>query len=202
MVPTISVVTVYPGSLPKDIENIVTKPIEKQLKSISGVKKTKSNSVQDFSMIEVEFNTDVDVSEAKRLVQEAVDKSRSDLPTDLPTEPTIREFDFSEMPIMYINISGNYDLNTLKKYSEILQDKIEEMKQITRVDMIGALDREIQINIDMKKLNAMGIGLDEVERGVMYENMRISGGNVNTDEMKRSLSISGEFKNIDQIKIL
>jgi multidrug efflux pump len=151
-------------------------------------------------MIEVEFNTDVDVSEAKRLVQEAVDKSRSDLPTDLPTEPTIREFDFSEMPIMYINISGNYDLNTLKKYSEILQDKIEEMKQITRVDMIGALDREIQINIDMNKLNAMGIGLDEVERGVMYENMRISGGNVNTDEMKRSLSISGEFKNIDQIK--
>lgn len=200
VVPTISVVTVYPGSSPKDIENIVTKPIEKQLKSISGVKKTKSNSVQDFSMIEVEFNTDVDVSEAKRLVQEAVDKSRSDLPTDLPTEPTIREFDFSEMPIMYINISGNYDLNTLKKYSEILQDKIEEMKQITRVDMIGALDREIQINIDMNKLNAMGIGLDEVERGVMYENMRISGGNVNTDEMKRSLSISGEFKNIDQIK--
>jgi len=200
VVPTISVVTIYPGSSPKDIENIVTKPIEKQIKSISGVKKMKSNSVQDFSMIEVEFNTDVEVSEAKRLVQEAVDKSRADLPSDLPTEPAIREFDFSEMPIMYINISGNYDLNTLKKYSEALKDKIEENKQITRVDMIGALEREIQINIDMNKLSAMGIGLDEVERSVMYENMRISGGNVNTDAMKRSLSISGEFKNIEQLK--
>lgn len=200
VVPTISVVTIYPGSSPKDIENAVTKPIEKQLKSISGIKKMKSNSVQDFSMMEVEFNTDVSVAEAKRKVQDAVDKAKADLPKDLPKEPTIREFDFSEMPILYINISGNYSLNELKKYSENIKDKIEELGEITRVDMVGALDREIKVDIDMNKMSAMGIGMDEVERAIMYENMRIAGGSVNTDEMKRSLSINGEFTSIAQIE--
>jgi len=154
VIPTIYVSTLYPGSAPKDIENLITKHIEKQIKSISGVKKMTSNSIQNYSNVIVEFNTDVDVPTAKQKVKDAVDKAKKDLPSDLENDPTVQEIEFSEMPIMYVNISGNYDLAQLKKYAEDLQDRIEGFKEITRVDMIGALDREIQINVDMYKMQA------------------------------------------------
>ena len=145
VIPTIYVSTVYPGSSPKDMENLVCKPLEKQIKSISGVKKLTSNSVQDFSNIIVEFNTDVEVAVAKQKVKDAVDKAKKDLPKDLPSEPSVMEVEFSEMPIMFVNISGDYELSQLKKYADELQDRIESLKEITRADMVGALEREIQI---------------------------------------------------------
>lgn len=198
VIPTIYVNTVYPGASPADIENLVTKPIEKEIKAISGIKKLTSQSVQDYSIVIAEFNTDVSVSEAKQKVKDAVDKARSDLPTDLLEDPNVLEVNFSDMPIMYVNISGDYDLNRLKKYADELKDRIESMKEITRVDIVGALDREIQINVDKYKMDAAGITLDEIERAIKYENMTISGGQISTDNMKRSITISGEFKNLNQ----
>src|SRR6266487_6600377 len=111
VVPTISVATVYVGNSPKDIENLVTRPIEKQIKGITGAKVNKVTSIsqQDFSLITVEFETDIKTDIAKQKVKDAVDKSKTDLPTDLTQQPDVQEFAFSEMPIMYVNISGDYD---------------------------------------------------------------------------------------------
>ena len=128
VIPTILVSTPYPGASPEDIENLVTRPIEKQIKGLAGVKKVTSTSMQDFSSIVVEFNTDVIVADAKQRVRDALDKSRTDLPNDLPKDPTAMEIDFSEIPIMYINISGNYDLAKLKKYADKAQDRLESLK--------------------------------------------------------------------------
>lgn len=200
VIPTIMVNTIYPGSAPADIENLITKPLENQLKGISGVKKLMSNSVQDFSMVTVEFGTETDVAEAKQKVKDAVDKARADLPSDLPKEPTVMEFDISELPILYINISGDYDLNQLKKFAELAEEKIEALPEITRVDLVGALDREIQVDVDMYKMELSNITLRDIESAIAYENLRIAGGNVKMDNMQRSLSVSGEFKNIEQIK--
>lgn len=204
VIPTIYVQTIYPGSSPKDIENLITKPIEKKIKSISGVKKLKSQSIQDFSIIIVEFNTDVKVDEAKQKVKDEVDKAKADLPTDLKQEPSVMEVNFSDLPIMYVNISGKYDLPTLKKYAELAKDKFESLGEITRVDMVGAPDREIQVNIDLARMGASGLTLDDVTRAIQYENMRIAGGNIDVENMKRSLSVSGEFtseKDIEDIII-
>src|ERR1700712_1360201 len=103
--PQIFVATVYPGP-PEDIENLITKHIEKEVKSIAGVKKVSSNSIQDFSSVIIEFNTNVNVKEAKREVQEAVDKAKTDLPNDMPEDPIVQDIDISEVPIMNINLSG------------------------------------------------------------------------------------------------
>ncbi len=200
VIPTIVVQTIYPGSSPKDIENLITKPLEKKIKAISGVKKLTSQSKQDFSIVTVEFNTDVDVAQAKSKVKDEVDKAKSDLPTDLKIEPAVMEVNFSDMPIMYVNISGNYSLQDLKKYAEMAKDKIESLPSITRVDMVGALDREIQVNLDMPKMIAAGITIDDVSRTIQYENMRISGGNIDMVEMQRSISVSGEFESAEEIK--
>ncbi len=200
VIPTIYVSTVYPGSAPKDIENLITKHLEKQIKSISGVKKMTSNSIQNYSNVMVEFNTDVDVPTAKQKVKDAVDKAKSDLPADLENDPTVQEIEFSEMPIMYVNISGNYDLAQLKKYADDLQDRIEGFKEITRVDMVGALDREIQINVDMYKMQAASLTMGDITNAIKMENLTFPGGNINMDEMQRSLSVTGEYTNIEQIK--
>ncbi|MDX2002997.1 MAG: efflux RND transporter permease subunit [Chitinophagales bacterium] len=202
VVPQIYVTTIYPGVGPSDIENVVTKPLEKQLKSITGVTELSSTSEQNFSNIKVEFNTDVDVEEAKRKVKDAVDKAKQDLPNDLPNDPSVREVDFSEMPILYINISGDYDLNKLKEYAEDIQDRIESLPEITRVDIIGALDREIQINVDLYKMQASGLSLRDIETAVAYENRTISGGQISQDGVKRSIDVVGEFKDIEVIKNL
>lgn len=195
VIPTIFVQTIYPGSSPKDIENLITKPIEKKIGSISGVKKLKSQSLQDFSIITVEFATDVDVAEAKSKVKDEVDKAKQDLPNDLKNDPTVQEVNFSDMPILYINISGDYSLQDLKRYAELAKDKIESLSSITRVDMVGALDREMQVNLNLTKMIAAGVTLDDVSRAIQYENARISGGNVDLGNMKRSISVSGEFRN-------
>ncbi|HMI67913.1 MAG TPA: efflux RND transporter permease subunit, partial [Cyclobacteriaceae bacterium] len=197
--PQIYVATLYPGAAPEDVENLITKQIEKQVKSIAGVSKITSNSVQDFSNVIIEFQTDVDVKEAKREVKEAVDKAKPDLPTDLPDDPTIQDIDISEVPIMNVNLSGDYDLQTLKKYADQMQDRIETLSEIRRVDIIGALDREIQINVDMFKTSLAGVSLDDISSAIGFENRIISGGQLSVDGMKRSLSVNGEYLNADQI---
>ncbi len=192
--PQILVNTIYPGTAPSDMENLVTKVIEKRVKSIPGVKKVTSNSIQDFSMINVEFNTDVNVPDAKQRVKDEVDKAKQDLPKDLLDDPTVMDIDISQMPIMNVNLSGDFSLEQLKEYADDLKDKIEGLKEITRVDIIGALEREIQINVDMYKMTAAGVSMGDIERAVASENATISGGQVHMDGLKRSVSVIGEYK--------
>ena len=198
--PQIFVSVIYPGTSPTDMENLVAKPIEKQIKGVSGVKKVKSTSMQDFTSVLVEFNTDVNIAEAKQKIKDAVDKSRSDLPKDLPQEPVVTDINFSEIPILFVNISGDIELNKLKKFADDIKDRIEGMKEISRVEMVGALDREIQINVDMYKMQAAQLSMNDIANAVKYENLTISGGTLTTDGVRRVLSVKGEFKDVEQIK--
>ena len=199
-VPQIFVTTIYPGASPSDMEQLVTKPIEKELKGLSGVKKITSSSVQDFSNIIVEFNTDLDVGECKQKVKDGVDKAKGDLPSDLLDDPTITEFDISEIPIMNINIAGDFSLDQLKDYADEVQDRVEELREITRVDMIGALEKEVQVDVDKYKLAAAKLTFRDIENALAFENATISAGNVDIGGMTRSVSIRGDFKNVEEIK--
>lgn len=197
--PQIYVATVYPGAAPEDIENLITKEIEKEVKSISGIKKVSSNSVQDFSNIIIEFEPDIAIEKAKQEVKDAVDRAKNDLPSDLDNEPQVVEIDISEVPIMNVNLSGDYDLQTLKRYAEDMQDAIEGLTEIRRVDIVGALDREIQINVDLFKAALAGVSLDDISSAIRYENLIVSGGQISMDGMKRSLSVNGEYTSAEQI---
>ena len=200
IIPTVFVTTVYPGASPVDIENLVTRPLEKELKAIKDVKKVSSKSVQDFSMISVEFNTKVEITEAKQRVKDAIDKASDDLPNDLPSDPEAAEINFSDFPIQYINLSGDYPLNKIKEYAEDLQDQIEALPEITRVDIVGALDREIQVNVDMYKMQAASVTFYQIQNAIKNENMTISGGNIDMQGQSRSVRVVGEFKDIETIK--
>lgn len=206
VVPTISVVTVYVGNAPADIENLVTRSIEKQIKSISGarVNKVQSISQQDYSLIIVEFDTDVKTDIAKQKVKDAVDKAKTDLPQDLTSQPEVQEFAFSEIPIMYVNVSGNYDAVKLKQYADKLQDRFEGLKEITRADIVGAPEREIQINVDPYRMAGAKITFSDIENAIKRENADISGGQVESGNMERTVRIRGQFKtafDIDKIVV-
>ena len=198
VVPTIYIQTVYVGNSPNDIENLVTRPIEKQLKGITGAKinKIQSTSQQDFSAIVVEFDTDIKTDVAKQKVKDAVDKARTDLPNDLTQQPNVMEFAFSEMPIMYVNISGDYDGMTLKRYAEKMQDRFEELGEINRADIVGAPVREIQVNVDPFKMQAAKLTFTDISNSINYENRNVSGGLIEVGETNRSLRVNGQFANV------
>ncbi|WP_082391257.1 efflux RND transporter permease subunit [Jiulongibacter sediminis] len=200
VIPQIYVNTVYAGTAPADIENLINKPLEKQIKSEQGVKTITSNALQDVSVILVEFNTNVDVQVAKDRVKNAIDKARRDLPNDLTQDPTAMEVNFSEFPIMNINLSGDFPLDKIKSYGEDIQDRIEELPEITRVDIVGALEREIQINLDLQKMQSYGLTFYDIQSAVQNENINISAGELNVDNVRRTLRIKGEFQTIEQLR--
>ncbi|RYE17894.1 MAG: efflux RND transporter permease subunit, partial [Sphingobacteriales bacterium] len=196
VIPTVYVQTIYVGNSPKDIENLVTRPIEKEIKGITGapIKKFTSTSQQDFSAIQIEFDTKVKVDVALQKVKDAIDKAKQDLPTDLTQEPTALAVNLSDQPIMYVNLSGDYDMIRLKKYADDLKDKLEEIPQINRIDIVGAPEREFQINVDNYRMQSAGITFDDISNAVARENMDISGGLLDVGSMKRNLQLKGQFK--------
>ncbi|MDX5340624.1 MAG: efflux RND transporter permease subunit, partial [Cyclobacteriaceae bacterium] len=137
VIPTVYIGTPYPGNSPVDMENLITRPIEKELKSLNNVKDIRSTSVQDFSSIIVEFNPGVEISKAIQDVKDAVDKSKSELPTDLDQDPNVVEVNTSDFPIMNVNISGPYSEQELKKFGEYLEDAIEKLPEISKADLAG-----------------------------------------------------------------
>jgi len=200
-VPKIFITTQFLGQSPQNVENLVTRQLEKKLKSLKGLKKVTSNSVQNVSIITAEFNANVKTKDAKIDVKDAVDKAKQDLPQNDNNfkEPVISDVNVADLPILYINISGDYDLKKLKEYADILKDEIESYKEISKVDEVGALTPEIQINVDMNKMAAAQLSFGDITKAVGDENVLSSAGTIKTDGIRRSIDIKKDFKNADQV---
>jgi len=197
--PTVYIGTVYPGNSPIDIENLITREIEKEVNTITGVDEIRSTSMQGYSTIIVEFITGTDVQEALIDVKDKVDEIRSDLPDDLPAEPDIFELNFSEFPILNINLSGDYSLDELKDYAEYIQDEVEKFPEISYAEIRGVDEKELRIKVDPHKMEARKVSFRNIEEAIQYENVTISGGNLKTGDIRRTIRIVGEFDQPDQL---
>lgn len=195
VIPTVYIGTPYPGNSPVDMENLISRPIEKELKSLNDLKNIKSTSVQDFSAIVVTFNPGIEISKAIQDVKDAVDRAKSDLPSDLDQEPSVVEINTADFPIMNVNISGNYSETELKKFGEYLEDKIEKLSEISKADLAGTVEREIQINADPYKMESVGVSFSDISNAIKAENLTISGGTIRTGEFQRTLRVDGELTN-------
>ena len=200
--PTILVQTVYPGNPPVDMENLITRPIEKEVESAKGVKKVTSTSLQDASMVMVEFNYDTEIRDALQEVKDAVDRAKSDLPSDLLSDPIVTDIDFTEFPIININLSGDFSLAELKRYAEYLEDKLESITEVSKVEIQGVEEREIIIEVDPYKLEAVGLAFPDIQYAVAQENISMSGGDITLGKTRRSIRVVNEFvttKDIESI---
>lgn len=195
--PEIYVGTAYPGNSPLDIEKLITRPFEKELNAITGVDEINSTSIQGYSTIQIKFNFDVTPDEALRKVKDKIDiaKSDNDFPTDLPADPNIFELNFSELiPVMNINLSGDYAIDQLKEYAEYLEDEIEDLPEITKVEIRGVMDKEVRVDLDILAMEAMEINFDDVSNAISAENVTISGGDLLVDGYRRNVRVLGEIK--------
>lgn len=199
-IPTVYVGTTYPGNSPQDIENLITRPLEKEIHSIADVNKIQSTSVQDYSTIVVEFNTNIPTEEALRKTKDAVDKVKKDLPTDLDTDPNVFEVNFSEFPIMNINLSGDFSNERLKEYAEYLEDEIEKLPEISKVEIRGLDEKEVKVNVDVHKMEALQVTFGDIEKAIANENITMSGGNLLENGSRRTIRVVGEFKDPKELE--
>lgn len=201
-IPFFTVVTVQAGSSPEDIENLITRPIEQQLKGIDGVNEIRSVSKQATSIIIIEFETEKDKLVAQQEVNDAIDKARVDLPSQLTQEPQVSDFNLADRPILNINLSGNYDLVELKKYADEIKDNVESLSAINEVEVVGAIEREIQINVDLHKMQATGVNFNSIQMAVASKNITVSAGELNMGQIERSVRVVGEIKSAKELEDL
>ena len=198
--------SVFPGNSAEDVEKLIIKPLEKEIKNISGVEKVTASSFQDYGMIIAEFSDKVSIEEAKTKIKDKVDIVKAD--TDWPNldngskvEPSVFELNISEeVPILNINLKGNYTTQQLKKYGEKLQDDIEEIPEVKKVDILGVDDKEVEIAVDIFKMTAAQVSFDDIQNAVKYENMTLSGGNLISQGSRNNIRIVGEIKNPKELE--
>jgi multidrug efflux pump len=201
VIPTIMVQTFYPGNPPIDIENLITRPLENEINTVTGIKKLSSSSTQDNSSIFVEFQTDIDIKSALQDVKDAVDRVKADLPGDLPADPMVMDIDFSEFPIINVNLSGDFSLHELKRFADYLEEEIEAITEISKVDITGIDEREIQINVDPVRMNALELSFQDIEGAIAQENLSIAGGSLLFDDNTRwAIRTVGEFSDVREME--
>jgi len=192
-IPMIAVNTIYPGVSPADIETLVTRPIEDELNTIADIEELTSTSIEGVSTVVAEFGTNVDLEDAMARVREKVDLARPELPEDAE-EPAIIEFSFQDMPIMQVNLSGEYGLVRLKDLGEELQDRLEQIPSILRVDLRGGLEREVRVDVDLAKLKYYGLAMFDVIEAIQTEHVNIPGGSIDVGAFKYLVRVDGEFE--------
>ena len=191
-IPNIIVITTYPGVSPVDMENLITRKLEEEISNISDIKEMTSTTTEGYSSINVEFNTDVNIDEALQKIREKVDLAKPELPSDAE-DPIIQEINVSEFPIMQVNVSGDYELEDLKKVSEDLQDRLETIPQVLEVDLAGGLEKEVKVDVNLPMLKYYGISLGDMIEAIQNENITIPGGTIDVGTKKFLMRVPGEY---------
>ena len=194
----IYVSSVFPGNTAEDVEKLITTPLEDKLKTVSNVVKITSTSQEDVSLIVVEFDENIEVEFAKQKVKDEIETeiSGEDWPifNGAKVEPNVFALSMSEeMPILNINISGDYPVGKLKEYGEYLEDKIENLLEIKKVDIRGAQEREVEVAVDIYKMMAAKVSFNDVIGAINNGNLTMSAGNFIASGQRRTIRVIGEI---------
>lgn len=192
--------SIFPGNTAEDIEKLITDPLEDKLKDVSNVVEITSTSQEDYAMIVVEFDEKLTVEAAKQKVKDEIDSETSgeDWPTfnGAKVEPNVFDLSMSEeIPILNINISGNYTVEKLKEFGEYLEDEIEDLDEIKKVDIRGAQEKEVEVAVDVYKMMASKVNFNDITGAIGNGNMTMSAGNLITSGQRRTIRIIGEIDN-------
>jgi len=197
--------TIFPGNTAEDIERLITDPLEEALKGVTNLVEIHSTSSEDFSVIEVEFDENISIDDAKQKAKDLVDgiTSGADWPVfnNAKVEPNVFELDFSELrPILNISMIGDYPIEQLKVYAEQLEAQIEALPQIKEVNIRGIQDFEVEVAVDIYKMTAAKISFNDILNAIGRENTTISSGNIVLGDQRRNIRLIGEIDDPDDLK--
>jgi len=192
-IPFMIVTTIYPGVSPTDIETLVTRPIEQQLKTLTDVREITSSSSESFSVISIEFEPNIDIDFALQKVKDKVDAAKSEIPADVE-DPVVTEINVENMPIMNVILTADYDLVKLKKVAEDFSDDFETIQGVLEAPVTGGLEREVQINVDPNRLKDYNLSFFDVYGTVMNENINMPAGSMDIGEFSYSVRVPGELR--------
>ncbi|AEH00579.1 efflux RND transporter permease subunit [Lacinutrix sp. 5H-3-7-4] len=201
----IYVSSIYPGNTAEDIEKLISDPLEDKLKTVSNVVEITSTSQEDYSMLIVEFDDGLTVDQAKQKVKDEIDTETSgeDWPTfnGAKVEPDVFELSLSEeMPILNINISGDYPIQKLKEYAEYLQDEIENLQEIKKADIRGAQEKEVEVAVDIYKMMAAKVSFNDIIGAINNGNLTMSAGNLKASGQRRTIRVLGEIEKPSELE--
>ncbi len=192
-IPYVFVSTVYAGVSPEEIEKLVSMEIEKQVKGISDIKQITSVSRESFSSVTVEFNPNVKIDDALQKVRDKVSIAKTNMPKDIE-EPVITQVNFSELPILYVNISGNYGLAKLKDIAQHMSDEFQGITGVLSADVVGGLEREVKINVNADRIKYYNVSLQDISNAIGTENLNIPGGGVDIGSLSYLVRVPGEVE--------
>ncbi len=197
-VPLIIVTVPYPGASPTDVESQVTRKVEVEAKGISGVKEIRSTSADGLCSIQVEFNPDVVLDTALQKVRDAVDRARPEMPDEVE-EPLVSDVDFSRVPIMIVNVAGDFGMARLKSIADDIKDELESVPGVNLVNLIGGQDREVQVFADPRRLTAFKLGLEDLVATIAREHLTVPGGDIDIGRQNFLVRLTSEVKDPKEI---
>ena len=197
-IPMVQVNTLYFGASPEEVESLITDKIEEKLKNIGDIKKITSSSNFGYSLVNVEFQMNVDIDDKAREVRDKVNEMRSQLPHGAES-PSITTIKTGDSPIMVLSIRGNLDEEILEDYAEEIKEDLRSIDDIGEIDILGGREREIQIRLNPAKLAAYGVSLYEVKEAVASENISFPGGNIDFDDKSYNIRTRGRYEDVDDI---
>ncbi|TYC11380.1 efflux RND transporter permease subunit [Bizionia gelidisalsuginis] len=197
--------SIYPGNTAEDIEKLITDPLEDKLRTVSNLVEITSTSQEDYSMVIIEFDAHITVEQAKQKVKDEIDSETAgeDWPTfnGAKVEPDVFELSLSEeMPILNINISGDYTIERLKEFAEYLQDDIEDLSEIKKADIRGAQEKEVEVAVDIYKMMAAEVSFTDIINAINGGNVTMSAGNLKASGQRRTIRILGEIETPSELE--
>jgi len=195
-IPIVLVSTAYEGISPEDIETTVTMKIEKELTGLKGLEEISSDSAEGLSVIVVEFQPNIIIEDALQYVRDRVDLA--EIPNEAE-EPVIKEISIAEFPIMTISISGTISPVRPKAFADDLEDAIEQIPGILDVDVLGALEREIRLEVNPDRLSVYDLTVPELLALIPAENVNISAGGLETTVTSFNVRVPAEFVNPEEV---
>jgi HAE1 family hydrophobic/amphiphilic exporter-1 len=197
--PVVMIMTPYPGAGPEEVENLVSRIIEDDLSTLPGIKTLKSINKESVSTVVAEFTLETDIKYAEQLIRDRVSSAKRRLPTDID-EPIIRRVDPADQPILIMGITA--DLPPGKMYdlaNEVIKPKYEQIPQVGSVEVYGGRKREIQVELDRRKMKSYEVSAMQVSQRIGAAGMNIPAGSVDESKKETVFRTVGEFKTTQDI---
>jgi hydrophobe/amphiphile efflux-1 (HAE1) family protein len=202
--PVVSISTEYEGASPEDIEISLTRPIEKRVSRIQNVRFVSSRSREGLSTVILEFYWGTNLDVAATDIQQAINQIKDNFPEEAK-ESVIYKFDPSSISVLTLSVSGPMDEYRLRELAEdFIAPRIESLKGVASANVSGGKIREIQVELDRRKLEGLNLSIDKVSEAVKAGHQDLPGGNLKgekRDYMVRTLGRTAEFKDIEEIVV-